>query len=68
MSGAALGSVVEIVAGLVKLSSSDTGQKLLAKIFLKAGITEETVNAHVAAAKDSPPPKQAPTGGQSGRS
>jgi hypothetical protein len=55
-----VGSVVEIVAGLVKLASSDVGQGLLAKIFLDAGLTEAAVNAHVAAMKDSPPPKEPP--------
>jgi len=63
MSGAAIGSVVEIVAGIVKLASSSTGQQLLTKWFLDAGLTEDKVNASVAAMKDSPPPKEASEGG-----
>ncbi len=52
-----VGNILNIVAGLATLAGSPTGQQLLTKIFLDAGLTEASVDAHVAAMQKSQPPK-----------
>jgi hypothetical protein len=57
-----VGDVVKIVAGLVQLIASPNGQQLVAKWFLDAGLTEASVNGHVAEMERSAPPKKATDG------
>jgi hypothetical protein len=53
-----VGDVLKIVSGLATLAGSATGQQLLMKLFLDAGLTEAVVDAHVAAMQRSEPPKK----------